>query len=827
LTEPLQVGQFAIVDHEPVDRGPNAGVFRGKGPTDDRAELFILAEGTTPAGEAFAGHVVSAIGQAFATLDMSLTGSLRRLFGEAAKNVDDWNRKSIVQHRVSLGLSCFGRRGDQAVLAQAGPSVAFHLRKGRVTAYAPEGEHARPIGAAPVEPQMTRLDFGPGDRLLLISTSALEELDDELIAGIVSLPREQVLPDLYHRVQQVRHLTVVLVTGPDSPARPALHHPPAGGEALAGPPGDDFVIDATDGRRGDGPPHPEDEGYQPGLFIAEPGDDAGQARQQLREVTPRPEIASAVVELAAAPAPLLRVAGESAGSFARIAAEGQARAERSRAAASAQALPHAGAPAGRTPWQGAHVAATNGLHENGNRRSTRNTSFTRGLVTPGTPQVSHELPDPSIPMLDDLAGDARQRPGTFAPAAETIAGGEHSAVRSGGSLVRVRSRMGGRWKGAGNVDRHPAAMGMKLPPTWMVILAGLGVLLVLVGFVTVPSMLEGDNGEEYSQLLDGAARQLANAQVIADPTEKRDALVSAQAMLLKARETDSGDARADGLLAEVTSSLATMDHVLAPASVAPLASLDRFGEKPVAVVRMAVGEGAAYVLDANAMQVVEIGLADGAGRAIFAEDKEASQAAPVALATMDSGPSGPAQLLVADAANHLWAYTDGTLTALAFNAPSGMAVTDIAVHEQDLYVLDAPNQAVYRFPRTDEGFPIPPVTVVDTDELREARRVAADGEIFTADADGTVHRYISGEVALTLAQAGIDRPLVAPESAQLLGEDEVAFLDGANDRIVVFRRDGTFDRQYRDPAFDAAGAFVVRDGRAFIFSGAELREITW
>lgn len=119
-------------------------------------------------------------------------------------------------------------------------------------------------------------------------------------------------------------------------------------------------------------------------------------------------------------------------------------------------------------------------------------------------------------MLDDLAGDARQRPGTFAPAAETIAGGERSAVRDGGSLVRVRSSMGGRWKGGGNVDRHPAAMGMKLPPTWMVILAGLGVLLVLVGFVTVPSMLESDNGEEYSQLLDGAARQLANAQVIAD-----------------------------------------------------------------------------------------------------------------------------------------------------------------------------------------------------------------------------------------------------------------------------------------------------------------------
>ncbi|MGH2610373.1 MAG: hypothetical protein ACRDHF_14935, partial [Tepidiformaceae bacterium] len=147
MTDALRVGQFAIVDHEPVDRGPNAGVFRGRGPQDDRAELFIVAEGTTPAGEAFAGHVISALGQAFTSLDMSLTGALRRLFLEADQSVRDWNARSVAQHRVSLGLSCFGRRGAQSVIAQAGPTVAYHLSGGRVTAYSPSDEHARPIGA--------------------------------------------------------------------------------------------------------------------------------------------------------------------------------------------------------------------------------------------------------------------------------------------------------------------------------------------------------------------------------------------------------------------------------------------------------------------------------------------------------------------------------------------------------------------------------------------------------------------------------------------------------------------------------------------------------
>src|SRR5690606_24382061 len=235
LTEPLQVGQFAIVDHEPVDRGPNAGVFHGKGPADDRAELFVVAEGTTPAGEAFAGHVVSAIGQTFTGLDMSLTGSLRRLFADAERALADWNRKSIAQHRVSLGLTCFGRRGDQAVVAQAGPSAAFHFHKGQVTAYYAEGESGRTIGTGPVEPSLTRIAFEPGDRLLALSTPALAALDDDLIAGILTLPEDQVLPDLYRRVNHIRHLTVLLVTAPLTRAKPIAEQVDAE---------DDFVIDA-------------------------------------------------------------------------------------------------------------------------------------------------------------------------------------------------------------------------------------------------------------------------------------------------------------------------------------------------------------------------------------------------------------------------------------------------------------------------------------------------------------------------------------------------------------------------------------------------------
>jgi hypothetical protein len=59
------------------------------------------------------------------------------------------------------------------------------------------------------------------------------------------------------------------------------------------------------------------------------------------------------------------------------------------------------------------------------------------------------------------------------------------------------------------------------------------------------------------------------------------------------------------------------------------------------------------------------------------------------------------------------------------------------------------------------------------------------------------------------------------------GVDVVGFLVGGNDRIVVLRRDGGFDRQYRHADFAGASAFAIREGVAYIFSGAQLRRVAF
>lgn len=811
MTEPLQVGQFAIVDHEPVDRGPNAGVFHGRGPADDRVELFVVAEGTTPAGEAFAGHVVSALGQALQGLDMSLTGVLRRLFAEAERVVADWNRKSIAQHRVSLGMSCLARRGTQVVLAQAGPAAAVVVHGASAEVVRPDGPFAQPIGQGGAGPVLRRLEFGAGDRVLLLSTPAFEAVDDELVLGIARLPAEEVLPDLYQRVRHLRHQTVLLVTAPADwrGERPRQEPEHEAGQA-------EPVIDATGEAQREQGRLPM---FQPRLFVEEERErEVVAARRQLEQVRPREGVVAAVPQVEeAVPAPLARAAGDSGLVLSRVAEERRARAE---LAAAAPLLGMGGARVGGTDPGSAATPATGPL-----RRNPRSESFTRKL---GGTESARPGPTSSVsdlPLVSELAEERRARPAGHGPAAASVAR-EAGLAAGGGSLVRVRTSMGGRWRGSGTLNRSRVA-GHALPPAWMVILSGLVLLLALVGVVTLPGMLRDDPQGDYSTLLNAAAQKLAVAQVVTDPAERRDALVQAQAMLLKAREIQADDPQAEVLFNQVAGALNEMDRVVQPSAVEVVATLDRLGEKPVAPTRMAVGPEHVYLLDANGQQVVEVDLAGGGARSVFGESKEANRGRPVAIAQLDANDRGVPALLVMDSGNRLWTWEGGTLSALAFNAPSGLVVTDMAVRGRDLYVLDADHRAVYRWAQEPDGFPNPPAKVVDSAELANARRLFVDTDILTVDADGTVRRFLTGGGVLRLAQSGIDRKLVAAETPQAISDSELAILDPANNRVVVLLRDGAFARQYRHPDFEGARAFAVRGEVAYLFSGSTLRRITW
>ena len=798
MTEPLQIGQFAIVDHEPVERGPNAGTFTGRGPAGERAELYLLAEGTTPAGESFAGHVISSAGQRWQTLDISVTGALREVFAEADASLREWNRKSIAQHRVRIGLSAIARKGEQTILAQAGPSVVFHWMPEGVQVYAPDEEYATPLGMnEAAEPQLRRIDLRSSDRLLLISTAALSQMDDDIVAGILGLPPDTVLPNLFRRVRGLRDVTALLLAG-ESGVQSVL--PPGEGSGVIG-------AGPEPGARGeDGRP-----GFQPSLFISDRGeDDVAVARRQILAVSERLRAREAVLPSLAAttavPAPLRRAAGG----------------EEFRGYIETRSTASAGAG---TMAPGRLVAGRSDVTPTAGNAGQRDASFTRSLS-----RRRAALP-PARPVSDaPLAAEmAANRIAAQQPVALASTGGE-SLVRDGSAaidstpLVKVRSSAGGRWRPDGPLSKRELIPAGSLPPTWMIVVAGLAVLLVVVGFIAGPQLIGRSDDERFISLVNDAERNLASARALQDPTERRSALTSAQALLLEARDLAPESTEVSRLLLEVTEGLNQLDGVRAPVSVEAIADLRQFGERPLTPDTLVAGGGQLFLLDGSGEQVVEVDVDGGAARTVYKSDGNLGQGRPIAIAYYDAPDLGVPALLVADANKKLWLVNDREVRQLPFAVSGG--VTDIATRAQELYVLDASAKAVFRMAPSDGGF-VGPSKVVEGDDLANAARITIDGdEIFTSDKDGTIHRF-AGKLSLAMSTAGIDKPLTAARRAAPIGNDgEVAVLDPANDRIVVLRRDGTFAYQYRHADFAASAAMAIEDGVAYIFSGGYVRQVT-
>ncbi len=859
MTEPLQVGQFGIVDHEPVDRGPNAGVFHGKGPAGERAELFVVGEGTTPAGEAFAPHVVSALGHSWTTLDMSLTGALRRSFLEAERHVGEWNRKSIAQHRVSIGITCFARNADYAVVAQAGPAIAFHLSGRHMDIIAPQDDHATAMDGTPtVEPQFTRISFKPGDRLLVLSTAAIAELDDELVAGILSLPAEQVLQDLYRRVKHLRNLTVVLIESPDEFVRAddASANPDY---EIGAPPKSDIIIGGTQtGERDHGA-----SGFQPSLFLDSPDPAAltevEAAREKLTHIADRARLRTARVEDSeVSVAPLQRVVGDSSGLL-RLAEESRERANAGRAASAvgtslrpewntaSTGRPVAIASASRRELVGAGVATATASGSNGaggfpggqpdngaphandtgaeaarNSVNAASASFSRSLVRPR--QVARPQEEPkAAPLASDMAASLRNR-GTGNPGrANSFAAETPSPAQLGGSpLVRPRSNMGGRWKGGGSLSRRSTVSGTA-PPTRLVVGVGLGLLLLLVGFFALPGLMDSNNAGRAAELVDTASRQITIAQVQTDPAAQRSALTEAKALLLEAEQVGGVTTDTQRLINEVAGAITVLDAVTAPARVELIADLSAYGEAPVTPADISIGTNVAYLMDTTSAQVISQPLDGQLASVVYQQDETIGTTRPIALAYQGVND----RLLIATANGTLWGYDASTgLNLLVLNVPVGTQLTDIATYGGDLYILDANAGKIVKMTAVGDDFPFEPVVVRDDPVLRTAVRMLVDEEVIVSLADGSLQRF-SGQLTLTLSQAGIDKTLTAAASPWVLPDGGIALPDAANDRIVVLGRDGTFLRQYRHEELIHVASMAARDDAGYVFSNGKLMRVTW
>ncbi len=207
----IWVGQFCIIDGEAREEGPWTGLFpprAGRG-----VHLYVLVEPASASSGEACQPLAAAIGRLFQQQRFSLTGGLLTALREAHQQLQDSNARSLREHWVGAGATCLALRGEEAYLAQAGPSLAYCRQGGRLTVVAPPGPPAyQPIGMAEeFYPHFSRSLVAAGDAVLLASSSLASAVGEDIVAGLLSLPVHDLLPELYLRVRHLDNFAALLV----------------------------------------------------------------------------------------------------------------------------------------------------------------------------------------------------------------------------------------------------------------------------------------------------------------------------------------------------------------------------------------------------------------------------------------------------------------------------------------------------------------------------------------------------------------------------------------------------------------------------------------
>ena len=216
-------GHFGIFQGQVYELGPWQGSFTHPAREGEAIALYVLAEPALPESEEFCGQLVEVVGRLFQGENLSLTGALLRSLRAAHEHLREWNRKSLREHRVGVGASCVAVQDQLAYLAQAGPSLAYHLGGDRLRRLTPQSsEGAAPIGSdGEFFPELSRFELAPDDLLLLASPRLASLADDDLVAGILSRPVDDVLPELYRLTRDLPDFSAFLLACYEAPEEPA------------------------------------------------------------------------------------------------------------------------------------------------------------------------------------------------------------------------------------------------------------------------------------------------------------------------------------------------------------------------------------------------------------------------------------------------------------------------------------------------------------------------------------------------------------------------------------------------------------------------------
>ena len=239
----IWIGRYAIVDGEVVEDGPGL-IDRERTREDESVRLLVLCEPSDERSAEFCREVAEAIATLFGRETLSLTGGLLRSLQQAHSNLAEWNRRSLREHRVSVGATCVAVRDGEATIAQVGPALAYVA--------APEGPRrlstdglpaASPLGGdEPIEPHFSTVQLAR-EQILTLTTNVEEQVDQATLAAVAASGPERALAELFRLTRDLSDVTAALVADLDLAEEQVA--PPIEAEPAAAPVRGSLVADSS------------------------------------------------------------------------------------------------------------------------------------------------------------------------------------------------------------------------------------------------------------------------------------------------------------------------------------------------------------------------------------------------------------------------------------------------------------------------------------------------------------------------------------------------------------------------------------------------------
>ena len=219
----IWVGRYAIVRGNVQEHGPWLAEQR-RTQDDQQVRLIVLAEPVDERSAEFCEEVAAAVADLFAQEELSLTGGLLRAIHRTHSNLAGWNRLSLREHRVAVGVTCVALRDGEATIAQVGPGLVYLSRPDGVRRITTDGEPAaNPLGGeGEVTPQFLATPTA-GTNILLLSSSAETVAGPPAITQALAAGAERALADLFLRTRNVSDVHAALIADlplPDEALQP-------------------------------------------------------------------------------------------------------------------------------------------------------------------------------------------------------------------------------------------------------------------------------------------------------------------------------------------------------------------------------------------------------------------------------------------------------------------------------------------------------------------------------------------------------------------------------------------------------------------------------